>query len=122
VMRLVRGRRNQQRFKLEVLHRYGGQCALCDVAAPELVQAAHLVPDSDRGSRDPRNGLPLCSNHHLALDRGLVGVEPLTHAILMLEGHSPGAVGVVRNDLDHLPAQLASEALLYRWNQRANTT
>jgi hypothetical protein len=40
----------------------------------------------------------------------------------MLEGHSPGAVGVVRNDLDHLPAQLASEALLYRWNQRANTT
>lgn len=54
VMRLVRGRRNQQRFKLEVIRRYGGRCAFCDVDVSELIQAAHLVPDGPRGSSDPR--------------------------------------------------------------------
>jgi hypothetical protein len=105
VMRLVRGRPNQQRFKLQVLHRYGGQCALREVTAPELVQAAHLVPDSDRGSSDPRNGLPLCSNHRLALDRGLVAIDPPTRNIVVLGGHTARALGVLRSSLDHLPAQ-----------------
>ena len=117
VMRLVRGRRNQQRFKLEVIRRYGGRCAFCDVDVSELVQAAHLVPDGSRGSSDPRNGLPLCSNHHLALDRGLVAIDPRSRQIRIRRGHTAERLGIRRADILQLRAQPAVEALAHRWNR-----
>ena len=72
VFRRTRGRPNQQRFKLQVLQRYAGICAMCACAIPELIDAAHLVPNADRGTSDPRNGLPICKNHHSAMDKALV--------------------------------------------------
>jgi hypothetical protein len=54
VLRKTRGRPNQQRFKIQVLQRYGGQCALCDSAVTERLHAAYLAGDAERGSSDPR--------------------------------------------------------------------
>jgi putative restriction endonuclease len=119
ILRRVRDRPNQQRFKVQVIQRYGGECAVCPIRALELINAAHFVPDADNGTSDPRNGLPLCVNHHTALDRGLIAIDPDSKKILVASGHSAGDLNITRKSLDHLTAQPATEALRYRWDQRA---
>jgi putative restriction endonuclease len=43
----------------------------------ELVQAAHIVPDSEaEGVAAVVNGLALCAIHHLAFDCNLLGIDP----------------------------------------------
>ena len=104
-------RPNQQRFRMEVLKRYGSQCAMCDVAAPELLRAAHLVAHGSGGTDDPRNGLPLCANHHDAVDKGLVQIDPETLELKATGAHSAQALGLIRADLRHLRALPHPDAL-----------
>ncbi|MNO59252.1 hypothetical protein D3C76_498370 [compost metagenome] len=66
-------------FRKSVLMQYGNRCAICKVGflAPAGlygVEAAHVVPRSEKGTDDVRNGIALCRNHHWAFDAGLFGV------------------------------------------------
>jgi putative restriction endonuclease len=73
----ARIRLHQQRFKLEVMRAYQGRCAICSLRERALVQAAHIVPDTDpEGIAAVVNGLALCAIHHLAFDRNLLGIDP----------------------------------------------
>lgn len=75
--REARYRLHQQRFRLDVMRAYRHRCAICTLRERELVQAAHIVPDSERGGvAAVVNGLALCAIHHLAFDRNLLGVDP----------------------------------------------
>jgi len=108
-------RPNQARFRMQVFKRYGVACAVCDVRAPELLEAAHLIAVEHGGPDHPENGIPLCANHHRALDRGLIGFDPDTLAI---KGPLDD-LGVTRFNLKHLPARphpvaLAEASKLYR--------
>ncbi|GER92015.1 hypothetical protein KDW_61770 [Dictyobacter vulcani] len=78
VKRTVQSRPNQQRFKFQVFKRYGATCMVCGLNAVALLQAAHIVPKEHKGSDDPRNGLVLCANHHLAFDLSLFAIHPDT--------------------------------------------
>jgi HNH endonuclease len=118
VFRKTRGRPNQQRFRIQVLQRYGGRCVLCDSGVSEWLHAAHLAGDAERGSSDPRNGLPFCSNHHAAFDGGLISLDP-SDTRVYTRGYSAADLKITRPDLSHLAAQPAAEALQYRWSQRA---
>jgi hypothetical protein len=82
-------RPGRQRFKFRVLQRYGPQCAVCGLAVPELLDAAHIGPKKVHGSDDPRNGLVLCATHHRAFDAGLFAVQPDTLALRFLEAGRP---------------------------------
>jgi len=76
-MRDVRIRLHQQRFRLNALRAYRQRCAICALKQPELVQAAHIIEDRDAtGIAAVVNGLALCSIHHLAYDRNLLGIDP----------------------------------------------
>jgi putative restriction endonuclease len=75
--REARYRLHQQRFKLDVMRAYRHRCAICTLRERELVQAAHILPDTDpEGIAAVVNGLALCAIHHLAFDRNLLGVDP----------------------------------------------
>jgi putative restriction endonuclease len=75
--REARYRLHQQRFKLDVMRAYRHRCAICALRERALVQAAHIVPDSDpAGIAAVVNGMALCAIHHLAFDRNLLGVDP----------------------------------------------
>lgn len=73
----VRLRLHQRGFRERVLEAYKEQCALCRLRHPELLEAAHIIPDSEPGG-DPivPNGLSLCRLHHGAFDRFLIGIRP----------------------------------------------
>lgn len=68
-------------FAEEVRQEYGRKCAVSGIiiATPTMlheVESAHVVPVSERGSDDVRNGFTLMQTLHWAFDRGLFGVLP----------------------------------------------
>lgn len=120
--RTVIGRKNQQRFKFEVFKRYGSKCAVCDLDVRYLLQAAHLIPKEKNGSDDPRNGLVLCANHHLALDTDLFAIHPESLEICYFtEGLTAAALQIVHKNINHLSHIPHVEAIKWRytlWAQR----
>jgi len=43
----TRQRLHQEAFRDLVVHAYNEQCAICRLHHPELLDAAHIIPDSD---------------------------------------------------------------------------
>jgi len=70
-------RLHQYKFRARVLQAYQNRCAVCRLKHVELLDAAHIVPDSDeRGEPTVQNGLALCKIHHAAFDRHILGIKP----------------------------------------------
>lgn len=77
VFRETRLRVHQAQFRRLVLPPYATRCAICSLKEERLLDAAHIIGDTeDRGEPVVSNGLSLCSIHHRAFDRGLVGISP----------------------------------------------
>jgi len=56
---------------------YETRCAVCALRHGELLDAAHIVADSEEaGIPVVRNGLALCKIHHAAYDSGILGIRP----------------------------------------------
>jgi putative restriction endonuclease len=77
VLRQTRQRLHQPVFRATVLHAYETRCAVCALRHAELLDAAHIVADSDEGGiASVRNGLALCKIHHAAYDVSVLGIRP----------------------------------------------
>ena len=80
--RAVKERLHQAGFRENVMRAYTNHCAVCRLKRVELVEAAHIVPDSLGGPPVVTNGMALCKLHHAAYDLNVLGVRPdLTVAI-----------------------------------------
>lgn len=92
--RTVLQRVHQPKFRAQVIMAYRTQCAVCRLQHPELLDAAHIIPDHhERGIAAIPNGLSLCKIHHAAYDRNLIGISPNFKVIvdkkLMMEIDGP---------------------------------
>ena len=77
VERVVKQRVHQPEFRGKVLLAYENQCAVCHLRHPELLDAAHILPDSHpEGRAVVTNGLSLCKIHHGAYDADFLGIDP----------------------------------------------
>ena len=75
-------RLHQPVFRASVMRAYETRCAVCALRHTELLDAAHIVPDSeDAGIASVRNGLALCKIHHAAYDRNILGIRPDTYTV-----------------------------------------
>ncbi len=73
----IKQRLHQKTFRERVLEAYNRQCAFCRLRHSELLDAAHIIPDSDElGAPEITNGLSLCKIHHAAFDSNFIGVSP----------------------------------------------
>jgi putative restriction endonuclease len=73
----VRQRLHQRAFRERVLQAYRDSCALCRLRHRELLEAAHIIPDSEPGGEPAvTNGIALCALHHAAFDKLLIGIRP----------------------------------------------
>jgi putative restriction endonuclease len=73
----VRVRLHQRGFRERVLDAYKSQCALCRLKHRELLDAAHIIPDHEKGGLPVvQNGLALCKLHHAAFDQFILGIRP----------------------------------------------
>ena len=68
-------------FRQAVIEAYDYKCAFCGLKIHSLkdmswgVEAAHIVPHSEKGRDDLLNGLSLCRLHHWAFDAGWFAIE-----------------------------------------------
>ncbi len=70
-------RLHQPVFASQVMLAYDTTCAVCSLGHRELLDAAHIVPDSDPlGLPVVQNGMALCKIHHAAYDRNILGIRP----------------------------------------------
>ncbi|MEP2510516.1 MAG: HNH endonuclease [Reichenbachiella sp.] len=69
-------RLHQGSFRERVLLAYKDHCAMCHLKHRELLDAAHIIPDSQGGSPEISNGLSLCKIHHAAYDQNIIGISP----------------------------------------------
>ncbi|MBN2043594.1 MAG: HNH endonuclease [Anaerolineales bacterium] len=73
----VRQRIHQRSFRDRVLQAYHDQCAFCRLKHRELLDASHIIPDTEEISRPTvDNGMALCKLHHAAFDNFILGVSP----------------------------------------------
>jgi hypothetical protein len=77
-----------QGFRAIVVPEYAYSCAVCGfcLSTPRgiyEIEAAHIVPKSQRGSDHPRNGIALCGIHHWAFDKGVISVAPNELTVLV---------------------------------------
>ena len=70
-------RLHQAGFRRRVLTAYRESCTVCRLHHPELLDAAHILPDRhERGEPVVPNGLAMCKIHHAAFDANIMGIRP----------------------------------------------
>ena len=61
----------QSRFRKNVLLNFGSKCAICETSDGDLLQAAHIIPVTDKNlSGKTNNGICFCLNCHKMFDAG----------------------------------------------------
>lgn len=75
VIALAKTRLGQQRFRLEMLARFGENCAFTGPQPPQALEAAHLYLYSKTPHHDLRGGLLLRRDLHSLFDAGLMTVN-----------------------------------------------
>ncbi|WP_395293691.1 HNH endonuclease [Kitasatospora hibisci] len=111
----ITSRPDQAKFKVEVIHRYGSRCPFSGIAVPAMIEAAHLRPDAENGSSDPRNGIPMNAALHRAFDAHLFAIHPDTLQVMVRpQGPSLAELGIIEPQLalSKLPHK---EALKWRY-------
>jgi len=107
ILRETRQRVHQPVFRATVMRAYGTRCAVCALAHTQLLDAAHIIPDShEDGVASVRNGLALCKIHHAAYDSNILGIRP-------------DLVVQIKSDLlDEVDGPMLQHGLKERHNQR----
>lgn len=73
---IKRNRLHQKAFRERVLMAYGLRCALTNLPLVDLLEAAHIIADSDGGSASVQNGIAMSTFHHTAFESNLMGIDP----------------------------------------------
>lgn len=73
---IKRNRLHQKAFRERVLMAYGLRCALTNLPLLDLLEAAHIIPDSEGGSASVQNGIAMSTFHHTAYESNLMGIDP----------------------------------------------
>lgn len=75
--RETKQRLHQSAFREMILDAYQERCAFSGLPVRRLLQAAHIVADSEaEGIAAVRNGIALSTLHHAAFDAHLLGIDP----------------------------------------------
>jgi len=91
---------SEARFRFGVFRRCGRQCAVCDMAVPELLDIIRLRPAPSEVHDDPANGLVLCALHKRAYELGLFTIDPVTlHITTPPDGPSAAELDISRTEL-----------------------
>lgn len=113
--RVTQARLHQPLFRERVLHAYGSACSLCHLRHRELLEAAHILADSDGGEPVVPNGIAMCALHHRAFDHSILGIIPNyrveVRADILLEEDGPTlrhALQAVHGQFLALPRQRAA--------------
>lgn len=104
---LTKFRKHQDKFRKNAFiaaeRLYGeASCYMCGFEVRELLEAAHVMADSEGGAASVRNVILLCPTHHRALDRKFYTIDPNSWPnweITVVDGH-PEVASVILDPED----------------------
>lgn len=105
------------RFSFDVFKRYGHCCAVCSMQIDGLLTATHIKPASENGTDDPRNGIPLCQNHHAAFEKCFFTIHPGSYQIVTRE-NGPSKEELELVEVDILKLKALPERMALQWHYR----
>lgn len=76
VLRGIKIRRGQKKFRNKLLKRYNSTCVITSCCIVEILEAAHILPYRGQEYNHPSNGLLLRTDIHTLFDLGLVQIHP----------------------------------------------
>lgn len=76
-------RRGQLAFRKKLLEAYGSRCAVTGCDCSDTLEAAHIVPYCGEDTNHIQNGLLLRSDIHTLFDMGKIGIDPLSHNVIV---------------------------------------
>jgi putative restriction endonuclease len=76
ILRSIKVRRGQQKFRNALLKRYGPCCLITGCSLLDIVEAAHIWPHRGEKDNHPENGLLLRADIHTLFDLDMLGVRP----------------------------------------------
>lgn len=114
-LRQVKQRLHQASFREAVIFAYKGRCAISGLPEQRLLDAAHIVFDSDEklGQAVVPNGIPLSKIHHAAFDAHLIGIDPdyRIHVSDRLRSQHDGPMLEMLKKLHHEKLHLPTRAI-----------
>lgn len=82
------GSASEARFRFDAFRPHGYRCAVCDIAAPELLEVVKVAG---------AGGLVLCASHAKAHRAGLFRLDPATGEVVIRAGRAgAGELGIMR--------------------------
>lgn len=78
-----KARRNQSRFRLNMMELYNCACAISGEGVAEVLEAAHIASHSETGVNHTGNGLLLRSDLHRLFDASLIAVDPTSLQVVV---------------------------------------
>ncbi|GAB36799.1 hypothetical protein GOOTI_239_00460 [Gordonia otitidis NBRC 100426] len=63
---------NDTELRRQTVAHFGTACAYYGLDVPQIIEAAHLVADSQGGAASVDSMRPMCPSHHRAYDAGLL--------------------------------------------------
>ncbi|MEW5883833.1 MAG: HNH endonuclease [Armatimonadota bacterium] len=112
----VIARPQQHAFRKRVLRAADYRCAITEVCLPEVLEAAHIVPVSSRGTDKTDNGLCLRADLHSLFDAGHLRIRP--DGLILLSGSASVPANYGGNKLPHqisIPDHVGVDNLQFRW-------
>jgi hypothetical protein len=117
ILRSIKARRGQRKFRNGLLRRYGGCCLITGCNVLDIVEAAHIWPY--RGDKDnhPENGLLLRADLHTLFDLDMIAVHPgdLTISVAPVLHHIPEYAALKDARLRTSKRRPSADALKHRW-------
>ena len=107
ILREISVRRGQSKFRTQLLSLYGETCSVTNWNSRITLEAAHIVPVSDKGNNDVSNGILLRSDIHTLFDLNCLAIDPMNWKVTL----SPLVRDTKYSELEgrriNLPASLA---------------
>jgi hypothetical protein len=83
VIRGINLRRGQVEFRKKLLEAYNRRCAITNCDCPDTLEAAHILPYCGADTNHVQNGILLRSDIHTLFDIGKIGIDPISHKVIV---------------------------------------
>lgn len=115
----VRLRRGQASFRESLRKVHGDRCMITGCSVLDVIEAAHIKPFRGAADHHVQNGLLLRADIHTLFDLNLIGIDPESLTIVLVErlqNSEYGTLAGVRLQIRDV-APISQDALQLRWRE-----